>query len=163
MPAKTKRTSIVSKAALVRLRRAWRTQRKRVVFTNGVFDILHRGHVELLDEARSLGDILVVGLNSDASVRRLKGLSRPINSQRDRAAVLLALRSVDYVCAFGEDTPFNLIRALQPDFLVKGAEYGRAEIVGADIVIESGGTVRRIRMRKGYSTSDIIRRAHLRK
>ena len=125
---------LVSRSGLVRLRQSWRRQGKRVVFTNGVFDILHVGHIELLDKAKSFGQILVIGLNSDASVRSIRGPSRPINSQRDRAAILLALRSVDCVCVFSEDTPLELIRALQPDVLVKGAEYPIGEIVGADLL-----------------------------
>src|SRR3972149_1155726 len=123
MRKKTAPARLVSCSELGRLRRIWRRQRKRVIFTNGVFDILHMGHIELLDRAKSFGDILVIGLNSDASVRRLKGPSRPINSQRERAAILMALRSVDCVCIFSEDTPFELIGLLRPDVLVKGAEY----------------------------------------
>jgi D-beta-D-heptose 7-phosphate kinase/D-beta-D-heptose 1-phosphate adenosyltransferase len=154
---------LVSRSELGRLRRIWRRQRKRVIFTNGVFDILHVGHIELLDRAKSFGDILVIGLNSDASVRRLKGPSRPINSQRERAAVLMALRSVDCVCIFSEDTPFELIGLLRPDVLVKGAEYSVDKIVGADLLASWGGAVRRVRMKKGHSTSRVIRRASPRK
>ena len=134
-----------------------------MVFTNGVFDILHVGHVDLLRKAKAFGDVLVVGLNSDASVRRLKGPSRPINSQRDRAEILLSLSMVDAVCVFGEDTPLELIRALQPDVLVKGAEYSVAKIVGADDVKSAGGIVRRVKMKPGYSTTGTIRRAARRK
>jgi rfaE bifunctional protein nucleotidyltransferase chain/domain len=148
---------------LVRLRRLWRTQGKTVVFTNGVFDIIHAGHVDILRKAKSFGDILVIGLNSDASVRRLKGSSRPINKQRDRATVLLALKAVDQVCIFREDTPKNLIELLRPDVLVKGAEYAVSEIVGADLVKSWGGKVRRVIMRRGYSTTATIRRFGMRK
>ena len=137
-----------------------RKQRKRIVFTNGVFDIIHRGHVEYLTKARSLGDILVVGLNSDRSVRRIKGPTRPINPQRDRAAVLLALKAVDYVILFSEDTPEKLITAVRPDVLVKGADYKISEIVGAKFVQSYGGTVRRIRLVTGRSTSGIISKIH---
>ncbi len=161
--AKSTSARQVTRPQLIRLRSAWRKARKRVVFTNGVFDILHRGHIELLDQAKSYGDILVVGLNSDASVRRLKGPFRPINSQRDRATVLLALRSVDYVCVFGEDTPYELIDALKPEVLVKGAEYGRRAIVGADLVESWGGETHRVRMRKGYSSTKTIGRMRPRK
>ena len=140
------------------LRRRLRRQRKRVVFTNGVFDLLHRGHVEYLAGARALGDVLVVGLNSDASVRRLKGAGRPIQRQADRAAILLALKPVDYVVIFGEDTPYRLIQSLQPDVLVKGADYRLNEIVGADLVRGWGGEVVRIPLVRGRSTSEIIRR-----
>lgn len=149
---------LVSRPELVRMRRAWRAQGRVVVFTNGVFDILHAGHVDMLQKAKSFGDVLVVGLNSDASVRRLKGSLRPINKQRDRAAILLALKSVDSVCVFGEDTPENLIRAFQPDVLVKGAEYALDTIVGADFVKAWGGKVRRVAMKKGFSTTQTIRR-----
>ena len=129
---------------------------RSIVFTNGCFDILHRGHVSLLKQARAMGDCLVVGINSDDSVRRLKGEGRPLNGQEDRAEVLLALRSVDYVTIFGEDTPIETIEVLEPDVLVKGAEYGSGEIVGEDFVLGKGGRVERISMVKGYSTSGII-------
>lgn len=135
-----------------------RKQHKRIVFTNGVFDILHRGHVEYLAKARSFGDVLIVGLNTDASVRRLKGPTRPIQKQADRAAILLALRSVDYVVPFSEDTPEKLIRAIAPDILVKGADYRIEDIVGADFVLANGGKVRTVRLTKGRSSSKIIRR-----
>ena len=128
-----------------------------IVFTNGVFDILHRGHVEYLARARKLGDILIVGLNSDASVRRLKGPSRPLQRQQDRAVVLLALRSVDYVVVFSGDTPDKLIQSVRPDILAKGADYKLSEIVGATFVKSYGGKVRRIRLTRGQSTSKIIK------
>ncbi len=129
---------------------------RTVVFTNGCFDILHRGHVTLLAAAKALGDCLVVGINSDDSVRRLKGEGRPLSGQEDRAHVLLGLRSVDYVTVFDEDTPIETIEALEPDVLVKGAEYGSGEIVGEDFVLARGGRVERIEMVKGYSSSGII-------
>lgn len=129
---------------------------RTIVFTNGCFDIIHKGHVTLLDAARAFGDCLVVGINSDDSVRRLKGEGRPLNGQEDRAAVLLGLRSVDFVTVFGEDTPIETIEALEPDVLVKGAEYGSGEIVGEEFVLARGGRVERIEMVKGYSSSGII-------
>jgi rfaE bifunctional protein nucleotidyltransferase chain/domain len=150
------RDKTLSMNALARFRA--RNGKKIIVFTNGCFDILHRGHVELLREARGFGDILVVGLNSDASVRRLKGRGRPLVAEKDRAFVLAALEAVDRVVIFGEDTPLEAIRALEPDVLVKGAEYGREEIVGASIVEESGGRVKRVPMRKGFSTTSLIRK-----
>lgn len=131
---------------------------KRVVFTNGTFDILHRGHVEYLAAARRMGDVLVVGLNSDASIRRIKGSGRPINRARDRAAVLGALSSVDYVCLFTQDTPAEVIRRLLPDVLVKGADWKKSAIVGRDVVEGHGGTVRTVRLTPGRSTSGVIRR-----
>ncbi len=128
---------------------------KKVVFTNGCFDILHRGHAFYLKEAKKLGDILIVGLNSDESVKRLKGKSRPINSQDDRAYLLSALESVDYVVIFNEDTPYNLIKEISPNILVKGADYKGKEVVGSDLVDE----VKLIEFVEGKSTTNIVNRA----
>ncbi len=139
--------------------RAWRRGvRGPVVFTNGVFDVLHRGHVALLVAARGEGAALVVGLNSDASVRRLKGPERPLNAERDRAYVLGALACVDAVVLFDADTPADLIAALQPDVLVKGADYAPDEIVGADVVTARGGRVVRCPIQQGFSTTGMIAR-----
>lgn len=129
---------------------------EKIVFTNGVIDILHRGHVEYLAKARRLGDVLIFGLNSDASTRRLKGKDRPIQKQADRAAILLALEAVDYVVIFGEDTPEKLIRQVRPDLLVKGADYQVAEIVGSEFVKSYGGQVRTISLTKGQSTTKLV-------
>lgn len=128
------------------------------VFTNGCFDILHAGHIKLLREARSFGDRLVVGLNSDESVRRLKGPSRPMNSEDDRKTVLEAIRYVDEVIIFGEDTPLELINRVKPDVLVKGADYGAGEIVGEKEVVSRGGVVRRIELLPGRSTTALLSR-----
>jgi rfaE bifunctional protein nucleotidyltransferase chain/domain len=147
---------IVPRGGLRRLRREHAAE--RIVFTNGCFDLLHRGHVELLERARSLGDLLVVGVNSDASVRRLKGERRPLVGERDRARVLAALEAVDFVVVFEEDTPLETIRDLEPDVLVKGAEYGDGEIVGAALVEARGGRVERVAMLNGYSTTALIER-----
>ncbi len=136
-----------------------RLRKGEAVFTNGVFDILHRGHVEYLAEARKLGDLLIVGLNSDESTRRLKGPSRPINSELDRAAVLLALKSVDAVVLFGEDTPEELIREIKPTILVKGGDYAISQIAGAEFVQSIDGKVLTIPFRDGYSTTSMIKRA----
>ncbi len=133
-----------------------RSSAKKVVFTNGCFDILHYGHVAYLEKARALGDILVVGLNSDTSVRRLKGKNRPVNHQTDRARVLAALACVDYVVLFSQDTPLELIRALQPDILVKGGDWKISRIVGAKEILSGGGKVRVIPYIKSRSTSGII-------
>jgi rfaE bifunctional protein nucleotidyltransferase chain/domain len=142
-----------------RLREGWRRRGERAVFTNGVFDLLHRGHVEYLAEARSLGDCLVVGVNSDASVRRLgKGSDRPLNPLPDRLAVLAALAAVDLVVPFEEDTPLELIRLLEPDVLVKGGDYTEATVVGADLVRRSGGRVVIIPLRPGFSTTRLLER-----
>ena len=140
------------------LRETLRAEGKRIVFTNGVFDILHAGHVTYLDQARALGDVLVLGLNADESVRRLKGLDRPVNTDADRALVVAALRSVDHVVIFGDDTPLVIIETLLPDVLVKGGDYTRDTIVGADVVEASGGAVRTIPLLEGRSTSSIINR-----
>jgi rfaE bifunctional protein nucleotidyltransferase chain/domain len=131
---------------------------KRIVFTNGCFDIIHAGHVYYLNEAKKLGDVLILGLNSDESVRNLKGPERPVNSEEDRAAVLLGLRSVDHVVIFGEETPFNLITEILPDVLIKGGDYTIDTIVGADIVQNNGGEVVVIPFLSGRSTSGIIKK-----
>jgi D-beta-D-heptose 7-phosphate kinase/D-beta-D-heptose 1-phosphate adenosyltransferase len=128
-----------------------------VVFTNGVFDLLHPGHVRYLQEARALGDLLIVGLNSDASVRGIKGPDRPITTERERAEVLLALACVDGVVIFEEETPHAIIRTIQPDVLVKGADWGPDDIVGRDVVEARGGRVVRITLSPGHSTSQLIR------
>ena len=127
---------------------------KKTVFTNGCFDIVHAGHVALLERARSLGDILIVGLNSDASVRKLKGPSRPLNGLADRARVLAALSAVDMVVPFTQDTPYELIKVLRPDILVKGADYAHEKIVGREF---AGRTVR-VTLVKGRSTTGLINR-----
>ena len=133
----------------------WRSQNQSIVFTNGCFDILHYGHFHFLAEARDLGDRLVIGLNSFASVRRLKGKNRPINDDQTRRFLLAALECVDAVVEFEEDTPCNLIQLIKPDILVKGGDYQIENIVGADIVINNGGKVLTLPFIKGYSTSAI--------
>ena len=130
----------------------------RVVFTNGCFDLVHAGHVRYLEAARALGDVLVVALNDDASVRRLKGAGRPILALAERAEVLAGLTAVDHLVAFVEDTPLALIEMLQPDVLVKGADWAADDIVGRDVVLARGGRVERIDLVPGLSTSEIIRR-----
>ncbi len=140
------------------LERFGRPREGRLVFTNGCFDILHRGHVEYLEAARSLGDSLVVGLNTDASVRRLKGPGRPVVAEQDRAVVLAGLASVDAVTLFHEDTPRELIAALLPDILAKGGDYAASKIVGREEVVAAGGEVVVIPFVPGYSTTDLIRR-----
>src|SRR5690349_6118175 len=131
-------------------------QNKRIVFTNGCFDILHRGHVTYLAEARKLGDLLVIGLNSDASVKRLKGPERPINSEKDRQYVLSQLKSVDFVEIFTEETPLNLILKVSPQVLVKGVDWNIDQIFGGKEVISKGGDVFSQKFVDGYSTTSII-------
>ncbi len=127
-----------------------------VVFTNGVFDLLHPGHIDVLDGARREGAVLVVGLNSDASVRRLKGPTRPVRNENERAQVVAALEAVDAVVIFEEDTPLELVRALQPDVIVKGGDYSSDTIVGADVVRARGGRVVVVPLQVGQSTTSII-------
>ena len=130
-----------------------------VVFTNGVFDLLHPGHVRYLQGARALGDALIVGVNSDRSVRAIKGPERPINPEAERAEVLQALAAVDAVVIFDENTPLALITRIQPDVLAKGADWGPDNIVGRDVVEARGGRVARVELSPGYSTTDLIARA----
>ncbi len=137
---------------------SWRDAGERVVFTNGVFDLLHPGHVTYLEEARGLGDRLIVGLNADESVRRLKGDSRPLQTAEDRAVVLAGLKAVDGVVVFGEDTPLDLILELRPDVLVKGGDYAIETIVGASEVIGWGGQVRVLGFVIGKSTTELVKR-----
>ena len=143
---------------LVDIRTKFRSKNKKIVFTNGVFDVLHRGHVEYLEKAKEIGDILILGLNSDSSVRRIKGKPKPIVSQQDRAIILAGLGSVDYICLFEEDTPYNLISKLKPDFLVKGGDYNLNNIVGREIVESYGGKVVTIPLIPDRSTTNIVRK-----
>lgn len=140
------------------LRNKIKNEKKSIVFTNGCFDILHRGHAAYLNQAKSLGDKLIVGVNSDRSVRALKGESRPVNNESDRAFLIDNLKSVDYVIIFDEDTPYNLIREIQPDFLVKGGDWKEEDIVGWDIVKESGGKVLSLKFIENYSTTKTIKK-----
>ena len=133
-----------------------RFKRKRIVFTNGCFDILHRGHIQYLIKAAGMGDVLIIGLNSDASVKKLKGPSRPYLDEDSRALILASLSFVTAVILFNEDTPYELIRRIQPDFLVKGGEYKPEEIVGYDIVKAKGGEVVSVDMVEGFSSTSII-------
>jgi D-beta-D-heptose 7-phosphate kinase/D-beta-D-heptose 1-phosphate adenosyltransferase len=134
-----------------------RASGKTIVFTNGVFDLLHPGHVRYLQHARSLGDALIVGINSDRSVRKVKGPERPITPEQERAEILAALECVDAVAIFDEETPFEIISAIAPDVLVKGADWAENAIVGRDIVEARGGRVVRATIEEGYSTTQILR------
>lgn len=129
---------------------------RKVVFTNGCFDILHVGHVRYLQEARALGDVLVVGANSDASVRKLKGESRPVQNENERAEILSALACVDYVVIFGEETPLELIKQVAPNVLVKGGDWPIEKIVGAQQVLATGGEVKSLKFHPGKSTTNIL-------
>jgi D-beta-D-heptose 7-phosphate kinase/D-beta-D-heptose 1-phosphate adenosyltransferase len=140
------------------LARSIRARGGTVVFTNGVFDLLHPGHVRYLQDARALGDALIVAVNSDRSVRANKGPARPINPEQERAEVLLALASVDAAVVFDEDTPHAIVTAIQPDVLVKGADWGEDHIVGRDVVEARGGRVVRMALAPGYSTTDLVAR-----
>lgn len=134
----------------------WQAEREKVVFTNGCFDIVHLGHIDYLEKARHLGNRLIVGVNSDASVKRLKGKKRPIVSEYARLRMMASYEFVDLVVLFEEDTPLNLIQSLKPNILTKGDDYAIANIIGADFVLENGGEVKTISLVEGYSTSSII-------
>jgi len=149
--------SLYSRAELLRRRREWRQEKKTVVFTNGCYDLLHPGHIALLEQARTLGDVLILGLNSDASVRRAKGPSRPLLPQEERAELAAALEAVDAVVLFDEDTPRELIAELLPDVLVKGADWAHF-IAGREEVEAAGGTVLTVPMEPDFSTSNIVER-----
>ena len=155
--SKTKE-KILSKDEALKAISNWKDGGEEVVFTNGCFDILHLGHVDYLEKARNLGDKLILGLNSDESVTRLKGKNRPINKEAARARLLAALEFVDAVVTFEEETPLELISFLKPDILVKGKDYEIGNIVGADIVIENGGKVETIDLVNGFSTTEIIKK-----
>ncbi len=150
------KNKIKSKENLKELIESWQTQGKKIVFSNGCFDILHLGHIDYLEKASACGDKLVIGLNSDDSVKVLKGESRPINNEEARARMLAALSFVDGVTVFGEETPQKLIEYLLPDVLVKGSDYNVENIVGAKSVIANGGKVQTIDLVNGYSTTNII-------
>ncbi len=147
---------IFSKEELSPQLKRWQLKGKKIVFTNGVFDILHKGHIQILSEAATYSDILIVGVNSDASVKRLKGNKRPINAETSRALILAALLMVDAVIIFEEDTPIELIQFIGPNVLVKGGDYTLETIVGAKEVIANGGEVKIITLEEGFSTTGII-------
>lgn len=148
-------SQLFTRPALVEQRAVWRKEGKRVVFTNGCYDILHPGHIRLLESARSLGEVLILALNTDASVQRLKGPSRPILSEQTRAAIAMNLQAVDAVTFFDEDTPRELIAAVLPDFLVKGADWSHF-IAGREEVEAAGGQVLALPLEPGYSTTNLV-------
>ncbi len=153
------KSKIKSAKNLARTLSALRSKGKRIVFTNGCFDILHAGHVDYLSKARCLGDVLIVGLNSDSSVKKIKGKDRPINKESDRAKVLSSLYFVDYITPFNETTPEDLIKKVRPDILVKGSDWKIEDIVGSSFVRSYGGKIKRIPFVKGHSTTSIIERS----
>lgn len=138
---------------------AYKAQNKKIVFTNGCFDLLHIGHVTYLEEAKKLGDVLIVGINTDASVQVLKGPTRPIQNENDRSQILAALKSVDHTILFSEDTPLNLIKKIKPDVLVKGGDWKIEQIVGSDFVMSYGGAVKSLNFVNGKSTTAIIEKS----
>lgn len=139
-------------------KKLFQNRNKKVVFTNGCFDIIHAGHVKYLKEAKTKGDILIIGINSDSSIKKLKGPKRPINSLENRQIVLDALKPVDYVIPFNEETPYNLIKQIIPDVLVKGGDWSINQIVGADIVLANQGKVLSLSFKEGFSTTNIIKK-----
>ena len=149
---------IVCRKDLKKLILKWRNANERIVFTNGCFDLLHLGHVDYLAKAKDLGERLIIGVNTDSSVKRLKGEHRPLQNENSRLHILAALQSVDAVVLFDEDTPYELIKEIEPDILVKGADYKIENIVGYDIVVSRGGSVQTIEFIEGYSTTLIEKR-----
>lgn len=149
---------ITGKENFKAVREIIKKENRKLVFTNGCFDIIHRGHVTYLNEAKKLGDFLVIGLNSDASVKRLKGNGRPVTCEDDRAFILDNLKPVDFVIKFEEDTPYNLIKEILPDFLVKGGDWKEEDIVGFDIVKSNGGKVLSLNFVNDYSTTNILKK-----
>jgi rfaE bifunctional protein nucleotidyltransferase chain/domain len=149
---------ILSRKELIIQVQKWHANKKIIVFTNGCFDLIHRGHVEYLNQAKSYGDLLIVGINSDESVKQLKGENRPYINEDDRAYIVSQLLPVDYVYVFNEDNPYDLIRLVEPDILIKGSDYSLNEIIGRDLVEKKGGCVITIPLIKGRSTTDLIKK-----
>ena len=151
-------TKILNRDILENLLAIWRFKSQKIVFTNGCFDLLHLGHIDYLSKAKDLGDVLIIGINTDDSVRRLKGDTRPITNEKSRATIIASLQFVTAVVLFDEDTPYNLIQQVQPDVLVKGSDYKPEDIVGYDIVKAKGGEIVTIDFLEGYATSAIEKR-----
>lgn len=159
VPADKINSKILSLEELKQRLEFWRRLGHKIVFTNGCFDILHEGHIRLLSECRAAADIVIVGLNSDSSVKKLKGKERPINKEHSRAVLLAAIEFVDAVVTFSEQTPEKLIKAIRPDVLIKGGDWKKEEIVGSEFVESYGGKVQTIKFLKGFSTTGIIEKA----
>jgi D-glycero-beta-D-manno-heptose 1-phosphate adenylyltransferase len=149
-------SKISSREQIIKQCAVWRFKEKKIVFTNGCFDILHLGHIEYLAKALDCGDVLIVGMNSDASVKKIKGPDRPVNDEHARAILLAALSFVHAVVLFDEETPYELIKTIHPDVLVKGKDYAIEQIVGHDIVLATGGEIKTIELTQGYSTTSLI-------
>ena len=149
---------IIEKEDIAGLKEKLKEENRKIVFTNGCFDIIHKGHVTYLNEAKELGDYLIIGVNSDASVKRLKGNDRPVNNEKDRAFILDNLKPVDSVIIFHEDTPYEIIKEIIPDYLVKGGDWKENEIVGSDIVKANGGKVVSLKYVSNYSTTGILKK-----
>ncbi len=156
MSIERRKSKILSNKNLKNTINALRQFGKKIVFTNGCFDILHPGHLKLLKKAKNFGDILIVGLNSDSSVKLLKGEDRPIVKQKDRSVIIASLKIVDFVIIFEEETPLDLIKTISPNFLVKGGDYKTDEIIGGDYVNKIGGEVKIVKLKEGYSTSKLL-------
>lgn len=152
------KNKILDSKGLIAVLKNLKMKGKKIVFTNGCFDLLHKGHIDYLSKARELGDVLILGLNTDNSIKRIKGETRPIQDEDSRAFILASLVCVDYVVMFEEDTPYYLINTIKPDVLVKGADYKKEDIVGGDIVEKNGGEVTTIEFLDGYSTTNIIKK-----
>lgn len=152
-------TRVLNPATLEQTVQSYRSQNKKIVFTNGCFDLLHIGHVTYLEEAKKLGDVLIVGINTDDSVKKLKGPTRPIQNENDRCEILAALKSVDHTVLFGEETPLDLIKNIKPDVLVKGGDWKIEQIVGSDFVMSYGGMVKSLNFVNGKSTTSIIEKS----
>lgn len=157
VPAQTKK--VLNHSELEQTLQHYRKENKKIVFTNGCFDLLHIGHVRYLEQAKSLGDVLIVGINTDASVQVLKGPTRPIQNENDRAEILASLKAVDHTVLFGEQTPIDLIKIVKPDLLVKGGDWKIDQIVGSDFVLKNGGEVKSLQFINGRSTTSIIEKS----
>ena len=155
----SKSERVLTEANLNAVVEQYKSQNKKIVFTNGCFDLLHIGHVSYLEEAKKLGDVLIVGINTDASVKKLKGPSRPIQNENDRCAILAALKAVDHTVLFSEETPLNLIKKIKPDVLVKGGDWKIEQIVGSDFVMSYGGNVYSLNFVDGKSTTSLIEKS----
>ncbi|MBT3208915.1 MAG: D-glycero-beta-D-manno-heptose 1-phosphate adenylyltransferase [Bacteroidetes bacterium] len=155
------KAKILTETTLISKLNYWRFKEKKIVFTNGCFDIIHRGHIEYLAQAADLGDVLIIGLNTDNSVRKLKGENRPVQEQNSRALILAAMSFVSNIILFDEQTPYELIKLVQPDILVKGSDYKIEDIVGYDILKAKGGKVETIDFVEGFSTTEIFSRISL--